>query len=640
MTMYRIARFIAPLLVLFASWGAFAQGALDSAPTILHLLDYIAVDYSEAVEGGKIKNADEFKEMSEFSAQVGTLLKALPDNDQHEALAKQAARLAEMVANKAEPPRVAEAATSLRWAVIRAYKVSVAPKRAPDVARGAVLYKELCTGCHGVEGRGDGIAAKGMDPAPSNFHDKDRMAQRSAYGLYNTITLGVNGTGMAAFAQLSEDDRWALAFHVAGYPLLDARAKGEALWKQGQTRAAFPDLGNVATLSTIETRAKSGEEAALVQAFLLASPQTLAAEKPAPLDVAVKLLGASLESYRAGNKQQASQQAITAYLEGFELVESSLANVDSTLNLAIERELMTYRSLLQAGAPLTEVEKQHVKVSAMLGTAREKLGAGALSETATFLASLFILLREGLEAILVVAAILAFLGKAGRADAKRYVHAGWIAALALGAITWVVATYVVNISGANREITEGITALIAAAMLLYVGYWLHSKSHAAAWQQFIREHVGGALSKGTVWTLATVSFLAVYREAFETVLFYQALFAQAGAHGLHAIWGGIALAFVLLAVVGWIIMKASVKLPIALFFAASGILLALLAIVFTGQGVAALQEAGQIDVSAVEFVSVPMLGIFPTMQSLGAQAVVAVAVIVGYLRMRRPRAAQ
>ena len=107
-----------------------------------------------------------------------------------------------------------------------------------------------------------------------------------------------------------------------------------------------------------------------------------------------------------------------------------------------------------------------------------------------------------LIAALVVAAIVAFLIKANRRDALVWVHAGWITALALGAITWAVASYVITVSGAHREITEGVTGLIAAVMLVYVGYWLHSKSNARAWQSFIKDQVTSALGKRTLWAMA------------------------------------------------------------------------------------------------------------------------------------------
>jgi high-affinity iron transporter len=258
-----------------------------------------------------------------------------------------------------------------------------------------------------------------------------------------------------------------------------------------------------------------------------------------------------------------------------------------------------------------------------------------LSPAATFVSALVILLREGAEAILVVAAILAFLRRAGRADAQRWVHLGWIAALGLGGLTWLASSRFLQVSGANREVTEGVTALIAAAMLLYVGYWLHSKSHSAAWQKFIGDRVGAALSAGTLWTLALISFLAVYREAFETVLFYQALAAQAGDAGAVPMAAGIAVAVVALAAIGFAILRASVKLPIRWFFSISGVVLLVLAVVFTGQGVAALQEAGRVGSNAVPFVTLPMLGIHPTLQSLLAQVGAAMLGVLALWRAGR-----
>jgi high-affinity iron transporter len=247
-----------------------------------------------------------------------------------------------------------------------------------------------------------------------------------------------------------------------------------------------------------------------------------------------------------------------------------------------------------------------------------------------------ILLREGLEAILVLAAIIAFVRKTGRREAMPWIHAGWAGAVALGVVTWFVAERVITISGANRELTEGITALLAAAMLLYVGYWLHSKSYAQAWQHFIRDQVNTALGKGTVWALAGVSFLAVYREAFEIVLFYQALWLQAGESGRQSVLGGIAVAAVLLALLAWAILKYSVRLPIGPFFAITAGLLALLAVVFAGHGVAALQEAGVLDASPVGMVAIPMLGVHPTLQGLGTQAAALALVLIGVWMARRP----
>ena len=608
-----------------------AAQAQQSAQTVLHLLDYMAVDYSEAVENGQVKNAAEYDEMREFAAQTSALLKDMPQVEGQALLLNEAAVLSKRIDDKAPPVEVRVQASALRWAVIRTYKIQVAPTRSPDVNVGAQLYATHCAVCHGAEGKGDGAAGKGLDPAPTDFHDVARMQQRSVYGLYSTITLGVDGTGMASFQQLSENERWALAFFVANYAADKAQLdKGAALWRNGKRNDGFGTLANIATLSVNEVRTQFDEDAVALQAHLRANPALLESAKPAPLEFATATLDKSLEAYRQGAHADATQLAIQAYLEGFELAEASLANVDAELMMRIERAMMDYRGLLQAGAPLAAVETQATTVKGLLQDAHAKLNDVQLSPATAFISALVILLREGAEAILVVAAILAFLARAGRNEARRFVHMGWIVALALGAVTWIVSNYLIEISGANREITEGVTALIAAGMLLYVGYWLHSKSHSSAWQKYIGEKVGGALSKGTVWTLAIVSFLAVYREAFETVLFYQALVAQVGPGSHGALFGGIAVAVVLLAILAWAILRASVKLPIGLFFSLSGIVLLVLAVVFTGQGIAALQEAGKIGAQSVNFISIPMLGIYPTMQSLSAQGLVMFLCVVGF----------
>jgi high-affinity iron transporter len=615
-----LALLIAPPL------GAAAQ----DAQTLLHLLDYVGVDYPEAVEDGKVKNTDEYQEMQEFTAQVTARLKELPDSA---ALVREAQALAQLVADKAAPAPVAAASGRLRWAIVAAYKLRLAPRSAPPLERATALYAKNCAACHGAEGRGDGPAAKGLEPAPSDFHDLPRMAQRSAYGLYNTITLGVAGTSMVPFKHLPEDERWALAFHVANLGAPAARAtEGERRWKAGEARSVFPDLANVATLSTEEMTARHGEAAARVQDYLRADPGVL---RPAPLAFSRQKLAESLDAFRRGDRAAAREAAIKGYLEGFELVEAPLANVDPGLMREIEREMLELRAAIERNEPAAEYAKRVGRVDALLEAAEGKLGAGQLSQAAAFTASLVILLREGLEAILVLAAIIAFVLKTGRRDALRWVHAGWIAALALGFLTWIVATTAIEISGANRELTEGVTALVAAAMLLYVGWWLHGKSYAEAWNRFLKEHVGRALERRTLWAMAGVSFLAVYREMFEIVLFYQALWVQAGASGHNAVLGGIAAAAAALAVIGFAILRYSVRLPIGPFFGATSALLALLAVVFSGHGIAALQEAGVFGVTSLEFDPVPLLGIYPSGEALGAQGVALALVVAGYFFARR-----
>jgi len=626
---------IVPGLSIAADAGT-APGPDELGPTIVHLLDYVAVDYPATVKDGKVTDEAEYQEQLEFVTQSVALLGQLPAEPDRAALLDQARTLHSRIEGKAAGGEVARLADALRWEVIRVYRIAVTPKQAPDLRGAAHLFEAQCAACHGPRGRGDGPQAKGMDPAPANFHDDARMRARSAYGLYNTITLGVAGTPMRAFKELSDEDRWALALFVSS---LRARpeqlGQGETLWKQGQGRREFGSLKDLVTRSPAEIAAKYGEPLATVQAWLATHPQAIQAAAPSPLALTRGKLDQTLQRYRQGEREAARQLAISAYLEGFELVESSLDNVDSALRVEIEREMMSLRSAIGEGKGEDEVAARVARIGTLLDQAEAKLEAGGLSPATAFFSSLLILLREGLEAILVLAAIVAFVRKTGRRDALAYVHVGWIAALALGALTWILASQLITISGAQRELTEGITGLIASAMLLYVGYWLHTKSYAQAWTSFIREQVTAALGRRTLWAMAGVSFLAVYRELFEIILFYETLWVQAGAEGHGAVLGGIGVAAVALVLLAWAILRYSVRLPIGAFFAATAWLLALLAVVFAGNGVAALQEAGVLQANPIRFVSIPLLGVHPTLQGVAAQAAALALVMLGLMLARR-----
>jgi high-affinity iron transporter len=210
----------------------------------------------------------------------------------------------------------------------------------------------------------------------------------------------------------------------------------------------------------------------------------------------------------------------------------------------------------------------------------------------------------------------------------RYVHFGWIAALALGLVTWILAAHVINLSGASRELTEGFTALFATAMLIYVGFWLHNRAHAQRWQSFIHGKVQRHLSAGTTWSLAGIAFVAVYREIVETVLFYETLWLQAAPAGQGAILLGLASAALLLAVLAWAIFRLSIRLPFRLFFRLNAALLLVLAVVFAGKGITALQEAGKLPANPIHIPRIAVLGVYPTLESIGLQLALVVLIVV------------
>jgi high-affinity iron transporter len=258
-------------------------------------------------------------------------------------------------------------------------------------------------------------------------------------------------------------------------------------------------------------------------------------------------------------------------------------------------------------------------------------GSGAY----TLFNAALIIVREGVEAGLVVAAIIAVLKTTGALEAVRYVHLGWALALLSGILTWVLAQTVLTVSGAHREVIEAFTALLAAAVLFSVSFWLISKAEAKKWQRYIQQKVQEALTTRRVAALVGVSFLAVYREAFETVLLYQALWLQSQTTQKFVIWGFL-VGVALLAVIVWIIFKLGMKIPLRLFFGASSALLYLLAFVFAGEGIKNLQATGWFSETPLPHGPyLPTLGIYPTIETLITQGIMVLAMIGALLWLAR-----
>jgi len=244
-----------------------------------------------------------------------------------------------------------------------------------------------------------------------------------------------------------------------------------------------------------------------------------------------------------------------------------------------------------------------------------------------------VIVREGLEALLIVIAMLAFLRKADQPQMARPVHYGWIGALAAGLLTWWAATSLISVSGASRELTEGFGSLLAAAVLLFVGIWMHGKAQANEWQRYIKAKLGAALSRRSAWFLFLLAFIAVYREVFETILFFAAMSAEGNVAALVA--GGAA-GLVILAAIAIAMFRFSARLPIAKFFAYSSALIAVLAVVLAGKGVAALQEAGMLGVTPIAGAPrIEILGLYPTLEGLAAQVATLVILLLGFGWNRR-----
>lgn len=644
MTAFLRRRLLTLVITAFATlgcaWAADSPaGQEQQIRQLWQLLDYVAVDYSGAVANGTVISDVEYQEMREFRDSALTQSKALPPHASREQLVTLASQLREAVLQKAAPDKVTGLAQQAGSLLLVAYPIPVSPRSAPDLAQGQRLYQTQCATCHGTTGAGDGPAAKQLEPKPIDFTDKERARARSVLALYQVTTQGVEGTSMPSFKALPDQDRWALAFYVGSLSFDPAgKDRGATLAeKDAQARAALPDLAAVATASENSLTASLGRDrAADLLAFARSQPQTFAGGQLAGIPLARAQMQASLKAFEGGNGTEATRLALSAYLDGFEPLEAALESRNKDLLVDVERNMQLYRSAIsskQADVVATKARE----LDQLFSQVENELSAGRADATTSFVAALTILLREGVEALLIVVAMIAFLRKAERPEALRYVHGGWVAALAAGGVTWAIATYVVGISGASREVTEGLSSLFAAVVLLSVGLWMHQKSSAGRWQAYLRDKLSAAMTQRSAWALFLLAFIAVYREVFETVLFFSALAADG--HG-SALLAGLLVGLVLLAIIAFIFLRTSARMPIGKFFALSSILVAVLAVVLAGKGISGLQEAGWLDATPISSLRLPVLGIYPTLQTTLAQLGVLLVALAGFglnaLQARRP----
>jgi len=610
-----------------------SAGTHDAVQTTWRLLDYIAVDYTEAVSGGEVTNELEYAEMQEFSASVAERMAALPANAHRAQLVAEAEALVESISTKVEPAVVARDARRLASELIAAFPVPLAPEAAPDLARGAALYAQNCASCHGVSGGGDGPAAEGLDPPPIAFDDVVRARERSAFALYQVIGQGLEGTAMPGFSDLGVEDRWSLAYYSGSIAFEDVE-RGRRIWNDDpEIRARIPDLAALSGLTPATLgEAISTERADAVMAYLRAHPEAMASDTTGSLALARKRLQQSLAAYEAGNEAEARELALSAYLDGFEPLEAVLSTRDADLLASVETGMAELRAAIGRGDPLAAVAQRVNALDVLFYRAETVLAPDNASEASAFAGAFAILLREGLEALLIVIAMIAFLRKAERTEVLPFVHGGWLSALGAGALTWVAATYLIGVSGAGRELVEGFGSLFAALVLLSVGIWMHGKSQAGEWQRYIRKTMQHALSRRSAWFLFGLAFLVVYREVFETILFFAALWSQGHT---DAILAGAAAAIVLLALIAWAMLRYSRRLPIGTFFAYSSVLIGILAVVLAGKGISGLQEAGLLGITPLpNLPRIPILGIAPALEPVAAQILTLALIALGYWRNR------
>ena len=381
---------------------------------------------------------------------------------------------------------------------------------------------------------------------------------------------------------------------------------------------------------------------------LLAVPRADAAPKWQEVaDRIAQTVDQAVSVYETGDYEGARDLVNSAYYGIYE--KDGLENVMRSSVSAKETSLTEYqfykvKKSMKNGESLETVKQETEKLKSMVNDNVKALeNAHGSSGWAAFLPAYLILLREGLEAILVLVAIIAYLKRAQDEKHLGTVYNFSIAAVVASFISAYLFNTILNntTGGMSREVLEGATALFAVAVLLLTSAWLGGKASKDNWKQYIDGLVKESITHGTARALGMAAFLAVYREGAEVILFYQALFNNAAAD-VTMIWAGFGAGCVTLAVIFYGMQQGILKIPLRPFFLFTSILMFLLAVTFVGGGIEELQEGGVIGITRFEgWPTFDVLGIFPTAETLGAQLLVllfGVGMVV-YSKRRKPKAA-
>jgi high-affinity iron transporter len=604
-----------------------------------------AQEYRLGVVNGRVVAPAEVAEARLFLGESRRSAALLPEGSRPETL-RRVDSLVGLVDQRAAPDTIDAEVKQLITALSQRYGVALdeLPSNAPSLARGASVYRDNCSGCHGERGLGDGPMAQALDPKPADLADAPALRNTSPLDFYRRISIGVVGTSMPAFeSRLSPEDRWAVALYASllrlpppagtvpsdlqGFPASGKMSDEQVLAALGHNRPSQDALAWVAAVRSFQPDAAAGVNA---QVFARIRAQ----------------IESTYVLARRGDTS-ASSRAFDAYMT-FEQVERTVRTKNPGLATELETAFAALRTRAAGGATGAELDRIRRQLEAGLENA-ERILADRLSPTNLFLQSFVILIREGLEALLLVGALLTFLGKMGAAHRKRDIHIGVSAAVVASLFTAFAVETIFELTPAKREALEGATMVVATGVLFYVSYWLLSKMEVAKWNHFVKSKVQDALTSGSGLALASAAFLAVYREGFETVLFYKALFLSGGSSAASMpILAGILLGSLVMMLVYIAINRFGLRLPLKPFFAITSAFLYYMAFVFGGKGVAELQEGGFIPTTFIPGAPrIPALGIYPTVESLLVQALLVALLIVALvwtfvveprrLRLRPPK---
>jgi high-affinity iron transporter len=648
---------------------------------VANIVSVAVEEYKLAVDGkGRLISAIEYEEATTFLADARTQAARLPGDRAVAALAILDSIL--KAVETRQPPDSVKAMEERFSQALGSEAALELPTKAIDLTLGKQLYESSCASCHGISGKGDGVAGRGMNPPPPAIGVEAAMRDVTPATMYRIVSVGIGGTPMVGYAStMSADERWNVVSYLISLRATPQQvAEGEGLYMQGcvqchgalgagdgafarslsrvpQEIGAFGWQASRNDLALAEVVRDGRPGTAMPPAQTLTPQQlrnvvaylrTMPLKNP-PVNVAergtdavaisrevLSLLDQSLNAARGGRVSDAGDRAFDAYI-AFEPMETRARALSPGLIANMERHFADFRGAVRGGDVRAAERSRDVIEATMPSVVELTKPTGSGFEA--FWASFLIIFREGLEAILVIGAIVTFLLKTGHRERLRSIWVGVGAALVASAITAVVLKTLLSAMPATREVIEGVTMLIAVAVLFSVSYWLISKVEAAKWQQFIREKVNVALEHGGGRALAFVAFLAVYREGAETALFYQALLNE-GARVALPISLGIIVGAGVLAVIFTLFYRFGVRIPTRQMFAVTSVLLYYMAFVFMGKGIRELQEGNAMSITILPgFPHVEILGIYPTVESLTAQLVLLVLFVFALIKTFWPKRA-
>ncbi|MFK9094139.1 FTR1 family protein [Bacillus salipaludis] len=326
------------------------------------------------------------------------------------------------------------------------------------------------------------------------------------------------------------------------------------------------------------------------------------------LDDFILLLQETKKEVNEKNQTQALtniKKASSSWLsvEGVVVAQSASVYSDS------ERDLVTIQAMLAANPP------NYKEANKTLDNMAKYLTPLANNSEYTYWDAAMILIREGLEALLVVIALMSFVKKSGDRKGKGWIWTGVLSGLGVSVVLALIVKFVIS-SGAfgnNNALIAGWTGVFAAVMLLYMSYWLHSQSNIADWNRYIREKSQTALTTGKLVSLGVLAFLAVFREGTETVLFYIGMASQIK---LQSLIIGFLIGAAILGILAYLMIFVGLKLPLRPFFMVSSIIVFYLCIKFTGMGIHSLQLAGLIQTTNSQSIpSIEFFALYPSWES-------------------------